>query len=317
MSVTVQEILQELKAFAPTELACSWDNVGLLAGDREQETDTVYIALDATDEVIDAAAAAGAQLLLTHHPMIFGGLKSVTKDDYTGERLIRLIRGGISYYAMHTNYDVLGMADLAAGMLELTETEVLEEVLNGEGIGRTGRLPRAMTLEECAQHVKTCFSLPNVRIFGELNKMVTTAAVSPGSGKSMARPAFEAGVDVLISGDIDHHTGIDMADCVLPTRIARNGAAFTKYGRINLKNAKFTEDFTPIEEDCDCYACRNHTKAYIRHLVMNGEILGGRLLSLHNVRFLLKLMENIRKSVIDGNFLEYKEEFYKNYGYLD
>ena len=111
--------------------------------------------------------------------------------------------------------------------------------------------------------------------------------------------------------------GIDMADCVLPTRIARNGAAFTKYGRINLKNAKFTEDFTPIEEDCDCYACRNHTKAYIRHLVMNGEILGGRLLSLHNVRFLLKLMENIRKSVIDGNFLEYKEEFYKNYGYLD
>lgn len=111
--------------------------------------------------------------------------------------------------------------------------------------------------------------------------------------------------------------GIDMADCVLPTRIARNGAAFTKYGRINLKNAKFTEDFTPIEEDCDCYACRNHTKAYIRHLVMNGEILGGRLLSLHNVRFLLKLMENIRKSVIDGTFLEYKEEFYKNYGYLD
>lgn len=111
--------------------------------------------------------------------------------------------------------------------------------------------------------------------------------------------------------------GIDMADCVLPTRIARNGAAFTKYGRINLKNAKFTEDFTPIEEDCDCYACRNHTKAYIRHLVMNGEILGGRLLSLHNVRFLLKLMENIRKSIIDGNFLEYKEEFYKNYGYLD
>lgn len=212
-SMRCQDIIERIEKRFPREYACSWDNVGLLAGDREQETDTVYIALDATDEVIDAAAAAGAQLLLTHHPMIFGGLKSVTKDDYTGERLIRLIRGGIFYYAMHTNYDVLGMADLAAGMLELTETEVLEEVLNGEGIGRTGRLPRAMTLEECAQHVKTCFSLPNVRIFGELNKMVTTAAVSPGSGKSMARPAFEAGVDVLISGDIDHHTGIDMADC--------------------------------------------------------------------------------------------------------
>ena len=208
-----QEIIERIERRFPREYACSWDNVGLLAGDRQQEVDTVYIALDATDEVIEAAVSSGAGLLLTHHPMIFGGLKSVTADDYTGERLIRLIKNGISYYAMHTNYDVLGMADLAAGMLDLTETEVLEEVLDGEGIGRTGRLPKIMTLEECGQFVKERFSLPNVKIFGELNKMVATAAISPDSGKSMARPAFEAGVDVLISGDIDHHTGIDMADC--------------------------------------------------------------------------------------------------------
>lgn len=110
--------------------------------------------------------------------------------------------------------------------------------------------------------------------------------------------------------------GIDMCDCVLPTRIARNGSAFTKNGRINLKNAKYFDDFTPIDENCDCYACRNHTKAYIRHLVTNGEILGGRLLSIHNIRFLLKLMEDIRQAIIDDNFLEFKNEFYKNFGYL-
>lgn len=208
-----QEIIERIEKRYPREYACDWDNPGLLAGDREQEVDTVYIALDATDEVIEGAVSSGAQLLLTHHPMIFSGIKSVTADDYTGRRLIRLIRAGLSYYAMHTNYDVLGMAELAAGMLDLTDTRVLEEVRDGEGIGRTGRLSTPMTLEACAQLVKERFSLPNVKIFGELNKMVSTAAISPGSGKSMARPALEAGVDVLISGDIDHHTGIDMADC--------------------------------------------------------------------------------------------------------
>ena len=208
-----QEIIERIEKRYPREYACDWDNVGLLAGDREQETSTVYIALDATDEVIDAAVASGAQLLLTHHPMIFSGIKAVTTDDYVGERLVRLIKNGVSYYAMHTNYDVLGMAALSAEMLGLTDTAALEEVLDGEGIGRIGRLPRAMTLEECARLVKERFALPNVKIFGELNKIVTTAAISPGSGKSMARPALEAGVDVLISGDIDHHTGIDMADC--------------------------------------------------------------------------------------------------------
>ena len=207
------EIMEKIEMKYPRECACDWDNPGLLAGDRGQEVDTVYIALDATDEVIDAAVSCGAQLLLTHHPMIFGGIKAVTTDDYVGKRLIRMIRAGVSCYAMHTNYDVLGMADLAAGILDLSGTEVLEEVRNGEGIGRTGRLPKAMSLREWGQFVKERFRLPNVKIFGDLNKMVTTAAISPGSGKSMAYPALKAGVDVLISGDIDHHTGIDMADC--------------------------------------------------------------------------------------------------------
>ena len=107
--------------------------------------------------------------------------------------------------------------------------------------------------------------------------------------------------------------GIDMFDCVLPTRIARHGNAFTHNGKMNLKNAKFKEDFTPIEEDCDCYACKNFTKAYIRHLVTLNEMLGSRLLSIHNLRFLTRLTEDLRECIKNDNILEYREDFIKNY----
>ena len=107
--------------------------------------------------------------------------------------------------------------------------------------------------------------------------------------------------------------GIDMFDCVLPTRIARHGNAFTKYGKMNIKNNKYKEDFTPIEEGCDCYTCKNFTKAYVRHLIVSNEMLGGRLLSIHNIRFLIREMEEIREAIKNDNLLNYKEEFIKNY----
>ena len=106
--------------------------------------------------------------------------------------------------------------------------------------------------------------------------------------------------------------GIDMFDCVLPTRLARHGNAFTKEGKINLKNAKYKEDFTSID-DCDCYTCKNYTKAYIRHLITCNETLGGRLLSIHNIRFLIKLAEDARVAIDEGKYLEYKNEFLKKY----
>lgn len=107
--------------------------------------------------------------------------------------------------------------------------------------------------------------------------------------------------------------GVDMFDCVLPTRIARHGNAFTHTGKINLKNAKFKEDFTPIEDGCDCYACKHYTKAYVRHLIVAGETFGARLLSIHNLRFLIKLVEDARNAIDDNKFIEYKEEFLKKY----
>lgn len=107
--------------------------------------------------------------------------------------------------------------------------------------------------------------------------------------------------------------GIDIFDCVSPTRLARHGHALTKSGKINLKNAKYKEDFTPIEEGCDCYACQSYTKAYIKHLINAEETFGARLLSIHNIRFLIRLTEEIRKAIKEDCLLEYKEQFQKRY----
>lgn len=208
-----QEMISILEQQSPRHYACDWDNVGLLVGNKEKEIKKVYIALDATDEAIEEAAAAGADLLLTHHPMIFRGMKRITAEDFIGRRVIRLIQEDMAYYAMHTNFDVKGMADLAADYLHLTETRVLEVTCNSddkeEGIGRYGCLTREMSLGELCNMVKEAFSLENVKVFGNLKQRVSTAALSPGSGKSVIPNALRAGVNVLITGDIDHHEGID------------------------------------------------------------------------------------------------------------
>ena len=107
--------------------------------------------------------------------------------------------------------------------------------------------------------------------------------------------------------------GVDMFDCVLPTRLARHGNAFTRNGKINIKNQKFKEDFTPIEEGCDCYTCKNFTRAYVRHLIAANETNGGRLLSIHNIRFLIKLTEELREAIDNDTILEYRENFINKY----
>ena len=107
--------------------------------------------------------------------------------------------------------------------------------------------------------------------------------------------------------------GIDIFDCVLSTRIARHGNFFTRKGRVSIKNARFKEDFTALEENCDCYACKHHTKAYIRHLLVANEMYGMRLLSIHNTRFLIKMMEEVREAIKNNNFKDYKNNFIKNY----
>src|SRR5215471_331481 len=107
--------------------------------------------------------------------------------------------------------------------------------------------------------------------------------------------------------------GVDMFDCVLPTRVARNGTAFTRKGSISIKAGAYKADFRPIEEDCDCFACRHFSRAYLRHLLNVGEILGLRMLSVHNTRMFLRVMEEIRGAIGEGRFAEYRREFAANY----
>lgn len=109
--------------------------------------------------------------------------------------------------------------------------------------------------------------------------------------------------------------GIDMFDCVFPTRVARNGTAMTWEGRLVMKNAEFTHDTRPIEEWCDCYACRNYTRAYIRHLVRANEIFGLRLLSIHNLRFLQRFTAEMRKAIIEERFAQFRSDFLAQYHY--
>jgi queuine tRNA-ribosyltransferase len=109
--------------------------------------------------------------------------------------------------------------------------------------------------------------------------------------------------------------GVDMCDCVLPTRIARNGTAMTSHGKIVVRNATYAEDFTPLDSECDCYTCKNYTRAYIRHLIKCNEILGVRLLSIHNIKFLTNLMERVRIEIEKDNLLNFVNDFYNKYGY--
>ncbi len=108
--------------------------------------------------------------------------------------------------------------------------------------------------------------------------------------------------------------GLDMFDCVLPTRIARHGLATTSRGRVNIKNARYERDWEPLDPECDCYTCRNYSKAYLRHLFKSGEMLSSMLLSNHNLHFLINMMENIRNAIEEERFSEYKKEFYDKYG---
>ena len=206
-------ICESLEELSPKIFALSFDNVGLLVGRYDKDVKTIYIALDATDEVIDAAIECEADMLITHHPMIFSAIKSVRADDFIGRRILKLAKYDISYYAMHTNFDVMGMADAAADEIDLIERDVLqvtyEDEIGAEGIGRIGRLREEMSLIELCDFVKERFMLDTVKVFGDPDRLCNICAISPGSGKSMIKYAIEKGADVIITGDIDHHEGID------------------------------------------------------------------------------------------------------------
>ena len=210
------EIIELIEKEFPVEYAESWDNTGFQIGNREKDVKNIFVAMDVTDETIEEAIRLGADMIVTHHPMIFSPLSSVTSDTINGRRVLKMIENGICYMSTHTNYDSCRMADLAAARLEMTECVALEEIKDGIGIGKVGKLPKAMTLRECALFVKERFSIPSVRFFGNADKEVVIAGICPGSGKSLVKDCHAKGAEVYITGDIDHHTGIDQVDDALP-----------------------------------------------------------------------------------------------------
>ncbi len=215
-----REWMERLERLAPPACACEWDNPGLMTGRADKEIRKILIALDADDEAVKEAVSMGADLLLTHHPLIFRPVKKVNDMDFIGRRLVTLLRHDICCYAMHTNFDAAPgcMADLAAGRLGLLEPSPLEVMGEKDGtawgIGKTGWLPAETRLRALAEQVKEAFGLPFVTVYGagDSGRTVLRAAVCPGSGKGMTGAALAAGAQVLITGDIGHHDGIDAAD---------------------------------------------------------------------------------------------------------
>ena len=210
------DVIACLERVAPRCFAEKWDNVGLLAGREDKEVNKILLALDPTSDVVEEAINWKADLLITHHPLIFSGIKSVTTSDFIGKRVFNLIFQDVCYYAMHTNFDVMGMADAVADQLALEKCQVLDvtfqDELSKEGIGRMGELSRTMSLEECAKYVKDKCKLSGVKVFGDPDKLIDTVALIPGSGKSYINLAIEKGAQVVITGDIDHHNGLDAVE---------------------------------------------------------------------------------------------------------
>ena len=181
-----RNIIRQIERKYDKKYALDWDNVGLLVGRDDKEVKKIYVAVDPTDEVIQEAIDCGADMLVTHHPLIFTSIRCVNNLDFEGRRVLKLAQNDISYYAMHTNYDVMGMADLAVQKLGETYGEVLDvtavnEDGSEEGIGRVYTMRESMTLRACCEQVKQAFSLDCVKVFGDLEGRVTRLAVCPGS----------------------------------------------------------------------------------------------------------------------------------------
>lgn len=210
----VAEIVKLLENECPRGLAEDWDNSGLLVGDSSADVERVYIALDATSAVIEDAIEHGADMLITHHPLIFKGVKEVTDSEFVGRRVMNLIRNNIAFFCMHTNFDAAKMSEIVRKKLSLPEGIVLLPSKEDpeKGIGMTCHLPDEMTLEGFSMKVKDALSLDHIRVFGDLSMKVSIVSFLPGSGKSDIDTAIAQGADCYITGDIDHHSGLDAVE---------------------------------------------------------------------------------------------------------
>lgn len=213
-----EEIIQLFEEQFPPQLAMDWDNSGLQVGSRKTEVKKVLVALDATQRVVDRCVKEQVDLLVTHHPLMLDGLRKVNEDSMYGRKILAMAGAGVTHYAMHTNYDVAKMEELAEQALQLTgctPLEVTGTAADGTpfGIGGVGELPEQMSAAQCCAYVKKAFQLECVQLFGDPDAQVKRMAVCPGSGgKDLMEAALKSGADIYLTGDVGHHNGLDAQD---------------------------------------------------------------------------------------------------------
>lgn len=205
-----KDIIIKLEELSPKHYACDWDNVGLMLGSEEKDVKKVMVVVDLHEELVDRAIKENVDMIITHHPFIFEGLKSINYDESIGRKIIKLTKNKVCVYSMHTNFDVSGsMAEIAADKLWIADREVLQVTSDdGKGLGIIGTLAH-INLKSFAFVVKDTFKLENIKVYGNLKELVHKIAILPGAGRSAVNDAIKKGADVLITGDISHHAGIE------------------------------------------------------------------------------------------------------------
>ena len=202
----VKEVIKVIEDFAPLSIQEGWDNSGLCIGSPDAEVTSVLLGLDCTPELVDEAIACGADMIVTHHPLIFSGLKKISPDDQVGGAVIKAIKAGISIYAAHTNADkvIAGVSGAMAARLGLENVSILDEDGDGTGLGVVGDLPCSLSAEEAVALVKEKFSLKAMRTSRPVGP-VSRVAMCGGSGGSLIKAAMASGAQLYISGDISYH----------------------------------------------------------------------------------------------------------------
>ena len=203
------DIISEMEKIAPPYLAEKWDNSGFLLGDETRNISKVFVCLEINSTTLPQAQNSGAELIITHHPLIFKPLSSIRESNPTGRLIRTLIKNDIAVYSMHTNFDKAdgGMNDLLAETLGLENVRhyTEEEYADGENIGRVGTLEPAMSLEDFAAFVKATLGCKTLRTVGIPDEDVSTVALCSGSGGDLMLNALRAEADVYLTGDIGHH----------------------------------------------------------------------------------------------------------------
>jgi dinuclear metal center YbgI/SA1388 family protein len=213
MMLRLRDFLDTLESVAPAQWAEPWDNPGLQIGSPTQEIKKVFSSLDPTLEALMSASKAHAQLLFTHHPLIFTPLSRLQTDAFPGNVITEAARREIAIVAAHTNLDAApgGINDILADLLGLTDVEVLKPVdaADGVGLGRIGNLPAPADLPAIARTVKNILGTPDIRAVGKQDALIRRLAVVGGSGGSLASLACEKGADLLLTGDVGHHVALE------------------------------------------------------------------------------------------------------------